>query len=94
MGLYWKGATTQGALAGIAAGFCTWVLLEFFGTDNEVWLPQLVGFVAAGIGMVAGSLLPQVVGRPTPDAQGHAPHAHASSHTNHVAATGHHHDQR
>ena len=89
LGLYWKRATTQGALAGITCGFFTWVLLEFFGTNNEVWLPQLVGFVAAGIGMAAGSLLPQIVGHPTPHPEAHAPHAHAS--VQHVPATGHHH---
>jgi Na+/proline symporter len=103
LGLYWKRTTTQGALAGIAAGFCVWVLLEFFGTDNDAWPPQLFGFLAAGISMVAGSLLPQVIGRPTPDARHHgahglpeshgAPglHGHAAGHTNHVAATTHHH---
>jgi solute:Na+ symporter, SSS family len=90
LGLYWKRATTQGALAGIACGFCTWVLLEFFGTHNEVWLPQLIGFCAAGLGMAAGSLLPQVIGRATPPhPEAHAPHAHASA--QHVPATGHHH---
>jgi hypothetical protein len=57
-----------------------------------VWLPQLVGFFAAGIGMVAGSLLPQVVGHPTPlHPQAHAPHPHPASLTHHVPATGHHH---
>ncbi len=91
LGLYWKRATTQGALAGIAAGFFTWLLLEFFGTDNEVWLPQLVGFVAAGAAMAAGSLLPQVVSHPAPPPAIHAAHAHAASHTHHVAATSHHH---
>ncbi len=92
LGLYWKRATTQGALTGIAAGFFTWILLEFFGTNNEVWLPQLLGFAAAGAGMIAGSLSPQVVGRPTPlHPETHAPHAHASSLTHHVPATGHHH---
>ena len=90
LGLYWKRASTQGALAGITCGFFTWVLLEFFGTNNEVWLPQLVGFVAAGAGMAAGSLLPHVIGRPTPlHPEAHAPHAHAS--VQHVPATGHHH---
>jgi SSS family transporter len=89
LGLYWKRATTQGALAAIVTGFSVWVLLEFFGTNNEVWLPQLVGFLAAGVAMVAGSFAPQVVGRATPDTAGHAPHAHAATH--HVPATGHHH---
>ena len=92
LGLYWKRATTQGALASIAAGFSTWVLLEFFGTNNEVWLPQLVGFMAAGAGMVAGSLLPQVVGLAAPaHADAHPAHTHAAGHTHHVPHTGHHH---
>ncbi len=92
LGLYWKRATTQGALAGIAAGFFTWVLLEFFGANNEVWLPQLIGFCAAGAGRVAGSLLPQVAGRAAPlHPEAHAPHAHPSSLTHHVPATGRHH---
>ena len=95
LGLYWKRATTQGALASIAAGFLTWVLLEFFGTNNEVWLPQLVGFLAAGAGMILGSLLPQVLGHLTPlNSDAHAPHAHPASHTHHVPATGHHHSPR
>ena len=61
LGLYWKRATTQGALAGIVAGFSTWVALELFGADDAVWPPQLVGFLAAGAAMVAGSLLPQLL---------------------------------
>jgi len=94
LGLYWKRATTQGALTGIAAGFFTWMLLEFFGTNNEVWLPQLVGFVAAGAGIAIGSLLPQVIGHPTPlHPETHQPHAHAAGHTYHVPAGGHHHPQ-
>jgi Na+/proline symporter len=57
-GLYWKRATSQGALAAIVAGLVTWVLLELFGRHNDVWPPQLVGFFMAGAGMLAGSLLP------------------------------------
>ena len=92
LGLYWQRATTQGALTSIAAGFFTWVLLEFYGTNNEVWLPQLVGFLAAGTGMILGSLLPQVMGHPTPLHP--QTHAHPASHTHHVPATGHHHSPR
>lgn len=61
LGLYWKRATTQGALAGVFAGLATWISLELFGPENAVWPPQLVGFLAAGAAMVAGSLLPQLV---------------------------------
>jgi len=64
LGLYWKRATSQGALASIVAGLSTWLLLEFFGGgENAVWPPQLVGFLAAGAAMVAGSLAPQWYGR-------------------------------
>ncbi len=60
LGLYWKRATTQGALAGIAAGLATWLVLEFFGGgEDAVWPPQLVGFLAAGAAMTLGSLAPQ-----------------------------------
>jgi Na+/proline symporter len=74
LGLYWKRANTQGALCGIVCGLFTWLLLEFFGGSmNEVWPPQLVGFLAAGAAMVIGSLAPHVVGRPAP------PHSDAIS---------------
>jgi SSS family transporter len=64
LGLYWKRATSQGALAGILAGLSTWLLFEFYGGgDDAVWPPQLVGFLAAGAAMVAGSLAPQRYGR-------------------------------
>jgi Na+/proline symporter len=63
LGLYWKRANTQGALFGIAGGLSTWLALEFFGGSmNEVWPPQLVGFLAAGTAMVAGSLAPPLAG--------------------------------
>jgi SSS family solute:Na+ symporter len=57
-GLYWKRATTQGALCGIVAGMATWVSLEWFGFPDSIWPPQLVGFAMAGAGMIAGSLWP------------------------------------
>ncbi len=64
LGLYWKRATAQGALAGIVAGLASWILLEFFGSADSVWPPQLVGFLAAGSAMVLGSLAPQRYGKP------------------------------
>jgi solute:Na+ symporter, SSS family len=62
MGLYWKRSTTQGAIASLAAGVAVWIL--FFPQVSglgEKFPPQLAGLVAAFIGMIAGSLLPQVL---------------------------------
>lgn len=60
LGLYWKGATTQGAIFSIFAGVFTWVL--FFpqiSTWGEVFPGQLAGLLAAFAGMFVGSLAPQ-----------------------------------
>jgi SSS family transporter len=62
MGLYWKRATTQGAILSLAAGIATWIV--FFpqlSSLGEVFPGQLAGLVAAFGGMVAGSLAPQVL---------------------------------
>ncbi len=56
-GLYWNRATTRGALCAIIAGLATWLALESFGSPDAVWPPQLIGFLAAGVGMIVGSLL-------------------------------------
>jgi SSS family transporter len=62
MGLYWKRATTQGAILSIGAGVVTWLLyfpqLSNFG---EHFPGQLAGLLAAFAGMFAGSLAPQVL---------------------------------
>jgi SSS family transporter len=61
-GLYWKRATTQGAIASLAAGIFTWIV--FFpqvSSLGEVFPGQLAGLLAAFVGMAAGSLAPQVL---------------------------------
>jgi solute:Na+ symporter, SSS family len=60
MGLYWRRATTQGAIFSLAAGVSTWIL--FFPQVSglgEQFPQQLAGLIAAFVGMVLGSLLPQ-----------------------------------
>lgn len=62
MGLYWKRATTQGAVFSVAAGIAVWIL--FFpqvGGEvlNKAFPGQLAGLIAAFVGMIVGSLLPQ-----------------------------------
>lgn len=62
MGLYWKRATTQGAIASVTLGVAVWLVyfpqVSSFGT---VFPGQLAGLIAAFIGMVAGSVMPQVL---------------------------------
>jgi Na+/proline symporter len=55
-GLYWKRATTQGALWAIVAGLTSWLALELVSEPTDVWPPQLIGFMMAAIGMLVGSL--------------------------------------
>ena len=62
MGLYWKRATTQGAIFSIAAGVSVWVIFfpQVGGQQlSEMFPGQLAGLIAAFAGMIAGSLLPQ-----------------------------------
>ena len=58
-GLYWKRASTQGALFSIAAGLSTWLLLEIFNPEG-LWPPQLAGLLMSALGMLVGSLLPDL----------------------------------
>jgi len=59
-GLYWKRASTQGAIFSIVLGVLTWAL--FLATPaGQAFPPQLAGFVMAAIGMVVGSIGPQAI---------------------------------
>ncbi|MES2070956.1 MAG: sodium:solute symporter family protein [Pseudomonadota bacterium] len=62
-GLYWKRATSQGALASIVLGLTVWISLEYVAPEGY-WPPQLVGVLVSLGGMVFGSLLPQFVRKP------------------------------
>ncbi|MBE7369454.1 sodium:solute symporter family protein [Ramlibacter pallidus] len=62
MGIYWKRATTQGAICSVAAGIAVWVLFfpQVGGEALAEGFPgQLAGLIAAFLGMIAGSLAPQ-----------------------------------
>ncbi len=60
MGLYWRRATTQGAVFSLGAGIGVWLLyFPQVSTLGEAFPGQLAGLLAAFAGMVAGSLLPQ-----------------------------------
>ncbi|MFL6658279.1 MAG: sodium:solute symporter family protein [Massilia sp.] len=62
MGMYWTRASTQGAIVSIAAGMFTWLLFFPQVTSwGEIFPGQLAGLIAAIVGMIAGSLAPQVL---------------------------------
>jgi solute:Na+ symporter, SSS family len=79
-GVYWKRASTQGAIFAIVFGAGTWLLMEWlFAQMNDTeefsklpqrlhlpivfygMPPQIYGLIAATIGMIAGSLLPNFI---------------------------------
>src|SRR6476661_4230399 len=63
-GLFWKRATTRGALCAIAAGLAAWLGAEFVNTGQAVVPPQLAGLAAAALGMIIGSYLSEPSGTP------------------------------
>ena len=69
-GLYWKRASTQGAILSIVLGVLTWMLFIAVPSWAEAFPAQLAGLVAALLGMLFGSLLPQVMG----NKKGHVHH--------------------
>jgi SSS family transporter len=74
-GLYWKKATTQGALASIFLGFVSWMALETVAPEAVV-PPHLAGMLLSIAGMVVGSLAPQTLVKPS---HGHASHLEVSA---------------
>ena len=60
-GVFWKRATSQGALASVVLGIASWMLMEIVGADAAV-PPQLAGLLVSSAGMLLGSLAPQWYG--------------------------------
>ncbi|MFZ2268667.1 MAG: sodium:solute symporter family protein [Azonexus sp.] len=105
-GAFWKRATTQGALAAIFGGLSSWLLVEALvgsGVSNgdyayalanvgQLVPPQLIGLAVSITGMIAGSLLPQWIGRTSPPEDIHAAlHHRAAAETHHTAEHPHQH---
>ncbi len=59
-GLYWKRATTQGAIFALVLGLLTWVLFLVTPAGDE-FPAQLAGVLASLTGMLLGSLGPQAI---------------------------------
>ena len=62
-GVYWRRASTQGAVFSILLGLPAWIGFSFLHAEEseELWRcipPQLVGLAASAAGMVLGSLMP------------------------------------
>ncbi len=60
-GLYWKRATTQGAISAVILGIGVWLIFMVTPALHQAFPQQLAGLLAAVVGMLAGSLLPQWV---------------------------------
>lgn len=67
-GVYWKRATTQGALLAVVLGIGVWGVFALTPVLSEAFPQQLAGVFAAMAGMVLGSLAPQWL----PDHTAHA----------------------
>jgi len=79
-GMFWRGATPQGAILSIVLGLLTWIVMEQTAPEGLI-PPQLVGLGAAMLGMVLGSLAPPLAGgRGHPDVVDQAVHGHAHLH--------------
>ena len=83
MGIFWKRATTQGALAAIFGGLLSWILVELLIGEASPVPPQLIGLGISFAGMLIGSLLPQWVGHNSPGRPMHELHHHAAQLTHH-----------
>jgi Na+/proline symporter len=75
LGLYWKRATTQGAVTSVVLGLGTWLTFLASPALAAEFPQQLAGLLAAFAGMLAGSLLPQWVTNHT----GHVHHYEGSA---------------
>ncbi len=83
-GIFWKRATTQGALAAIFGGLLSWLMIEILIGEESLIPPQLVGLGISALGMIVGSLLPQWVGHKSPGRSLHELQHYAAMETHHV----------
>jgi Na+/proline symporter len=60
-GAFWKKANSQGALLAIIGGIGSWLFVEIFLGDHTPIPAQLIGLGNSIIGMIVGSLLPNII---------------------------------
>ena len=87
-GAFWKRANTQGALLSVVLGLGTWLVAGW--VAPEAMIPaNLLGLAASSLGMLMGSLAPEVIphrGRSVAQALAHE-HGHAHAAEAHHATT-------
>jgi Na+/proline symporter len=88
-GAYWKRANTQGALCAVVFGIGTWLVADAVAAEALI-PPNLVGFFASVIGMLLGTLAPQLLAhkgmsieQAVHSAQAHTAHGHGRRHAPH-----------
>ncbi len=84
-GLFWRRASNQGALTAIFFGLSVWLACLIFGPDDPLIPAQLAGLVASLLGMLTGSLLPNLRGKAVMERPECAILNHAASHTGYLA---------
>src|SRR6266481_1757020 len=85
-GIYWKRSTNQGALTAIFCGLAVWLAISIFGPDDPFIPAQFAGLIASILGMVIGSLSPDML--PAPPQQ-ESPHQHGTSQAGYIAEHSH-----
>lgn len=60
-GVYWRHATNQGSLLSIACGLAVWIWGLIILPEDYYMPPHFMGLIAALIGMLVGSLMPQFI---------------------------------
>ncbi len=81
-GAYWKRANTQGALLSIVLGVGTWLMFHNLAPDTLI-PANLLGLFASIVGMLIGSLAPQIIanrGHSIETTLKHAQHGQGKSH--------------
>ncbi len=64
LGIYWRRASTQGAVVSMIFGITAWLFCYFKFGEEAAIPPQLIGLAASFIGMLIGSLTPQLIASP------------------------------
>jgi len=78
-GSYWKRANTQGALFSVVLGIGTWLGIDSVAPESMV-PANLLGLAASAVGMLMGSLAPQIVRNAGHSIEATIHHANAMAH--------------